>query len=119
MTKITNKTYDLEQRTLEFAKSIIKLCKNLPKTTINIEFIRQMIRSGSSVGANYREANESLGKKDFAYRMRITRKEAKETTYWLELLQEANPDFESDIKSLAQESKELRNIFNSIIDKAT
>jgi len=117
MTEITNKTYDLEERTLNFAKEITRLCRNLSKTTVNIELVRQLVRSGSSVGANYREANEALGKKDFAHRMRITRKEAKETSYWLELIQEANSDFEENIRPLLQESKELRNIFSSIIDK--
>ena len=113
-----NKPYDLEKRTLYFAKAIIRLCKKLPKNTINIELIRQLVRSAGSVGANYREANEALSKKDFAYRMRVTRKEAKETTYWLELVLEANPGFGNDIDPLSQESKELRNIFTSIIDKS-
>jgi four helix bundle protein len=118
MTEITNKIYDLEKRTLEFSKIIIRLCNKLNKTVVNIELIKQIIRSGSSVGANYREANEALGRKDFAHRMRIVRKEAKETSYWLDLIVEANPDFEPDINLLKQECQELRNIFSSIINKA-
>ena len=110
--------FDLEDRTSEFAKRAIRLCKSLPRDTINIELISQLIRASGSVGANYREANEALGKKDFVYRMRITRKEAKESSYWLELVLEANEKFSEEIKSLLQEAVELRSIFSSIIDKS-
>ena len=76
MTKIQNpKQYDLEERTLEFAKKIIRLVKALPKNTINYELIKQLIRSGTSIDANYCEANETETKKDFKYRIRICRKE--------------------------------------------
>ena len=115
---ITNKIYDLEERTLEFAKIIISLCDKIPKTISNTELSKQLIRSGTSVGANYREATEALGKKDFVHRMRIARKEAKETNYWLALIQESNNSLSNDIELLSQESKELRNIFSSIINKA-
>jgi len=110
--------YDLEERTLEFAKGIIRLCQKLPKNTINFKLIEQLIDSAGSVGANYREANEKLSKKDFAHRMKITRKECKETTYWLELLKEANQDSGKEIDDFIKESKELRNIFTSIIEKS-
>lgn len=112
-----HKTYNLEKRTLEFAQKILTLCEAVPKTIINIELIKQVVRSAASVGANYREANEALGTRDLKYRMRITRKEAKETTYWLELILKSNNDFKLDIDYLLQESKELRNIFTSIIKK--
>ncbi len=112
-----NKPYDLEERTLEFAKEIIKLCQKLPQNTINFKLISQLIDASSSVGANYREANERLSRKDFVYRMRITRKECKEGTYWLELLKEANLNFSDEINVFIKESQELRNIFTSIIDK--
>ena len=118
MTKIPNKKlYDLEKRTLEFAKNAIRLCKRLSKNVINIRLIGQLINASGSVGANYREANEALGKKDFVYRMRITRKECKESSYWLELLKEANPEEAPAIDTLIKESQELRNIFTSIINK--
>ena len=113
-----NRKYDLEERTLEFAKEIIRLCKKLPKDVINLKLIDQLIRSSGSVGANYIEAGESLSKKDFAYRIRITRKECKETTYWLQLIKEANMNFEEEIYSCIQESRELRNIFTSILNKS-
>ena len=118
MTEIpNNKRYDLEKKTLEFAKNVIRLCKKLPKNVVNIRLIGQLIDASGSVGANYREANEALSKKDFVYRMRITRKECKESSYWLELLKEANPKEAVEMDTLIKESQELRNIFTSIIDK--
>ena len=82
MAKIPNsKQYDLEERTLIFTKRVIRFAERLPKTIANIEIIKQMIRSAGSVGANYIEANESLSKKDFVMRIKICRKEAKETQY--------------------------------------
>lgn len=82
MTKIPmTKTYDLEERTFQFAKKVALFCKKLPKTTRNIEYIKQAIRASGSVGANYIEANEALSKKDFRMRIKICRKEAKESAY--------------------------------------
>lgn len=109
---------ELEQRTTDFAKRIIRLCKILPHNTINNCLIDQVIRSSGSIGANYREANEALSKKDFVHRLRIARKEAKETIHWLELLEEANPSFIDPITSLYAEANELRNILSAIILKA-
>lgn len=118
--KVTTKQrgFDLEERTLEFGKRIIRLAKGLPKNTVNFELVSQIIRSGTSVGANYREANESLSKKDFAMRIKICRKEAKETHYWLELIVEANPEFKTKVKNLLAESIELVKIFSAILVKS-
>lgn len=118
MTQTKNSTFDLEDRTLEFAKRIIRMCKELPNNTVNFKLVDQIIRSAGSIGANYREANDSLGKKDFLMRMKITRKEAKETNFWLELVIEANPDFKEKIQSLLLESIELKKIFSAIIMKS-
>lgn len=85
------KKYDLEERTFKFAKDCRKYVKSLKSTINNIEDGRQLIRSSGSVGANYIEANEKLGEKDFQFRLRIARKEAKESGYWLRLLKEMNP----------------------------
>ncbi|MFC1709994.1 four helix bundle protein [Candidatus Omnitrophota bacterium] len=112
------KPYDLEERTLEYSKGIINLCKKLPQHTINFKLIGQLVNASTSVGANYREANEKLSKKDFVYRMRISRKECKESTYWLELLEEANKQYSEEINYFIKESQELRSIFTSIIDKS-
>lgn len=113
----TNRYRELENRTTEFAKRIIRLCKELPKDRINNSLVSQIVRSAGSVGANYREANESLGKKDFAHRLRIARKEAKETQHWLELIKETNPALEKRMENLFQETQEIRNILSAIIDK--
>ena len=119
MTKITNsKQYDLEERTLEFSKRIIRMCKTLPGNTINFRLIDQIVRSGTSMGANYREANETETKKDFKFRIRICRKEGKETIYWLNLIVEANPNFKERVEPLLQETVELVKIFAAILEKS-
>ena len=112
------KEYDLEKRTTEFAKRIIRLCRSVPKDSINNRITGQLAGCGGSVGANYREANDALGRKDFFSRMRISRKEAKETIHWLECLKEANNEsFYKEVDSCMQEGTELRNILSSIIKK--
>ncbi len=113
------KIFDLEKRTLEFSKRILKMTQALPKNDTNTHFSNQCVRSATSVGANYREANDALGKKDFIHRVRIARKEAKETEYWIELIIEHNKTMESRIKSLQKETYELRNILSVIINKVT
>lgn len=104
------KQYDLENRTLLFARNIIVFANTLPRTIANIELMRQMVRSAGSVGANYIEANEALSKKDFTMRIKICRKEAKETGYWLQLTSILN-------KELLQEARELTKIFGAIVEK--
>lgn len=109
--------FDLETRTTEFAKRVIRLCKALPRNPINDRLIGQAVGSAGSVGANYREANDALGNKDFLHRMKISRKECKEIIHWLELIEEANPSFSLRMKNIAKEAHELKNILSSIIDK--
>jgi len=111
--------YDLEARTLVFAKRVICFSKMLPKNNINYELISQLVRASCSVGANYREANEALSKKDFVHRIKICRKEAKETSYWINLICDTNPEFNKDIAEIDQETTELRKIFSSILAKST
>ena len=118
MTKDKNKPYDLEDRTLEFAQEVIRLCKKVPRDVIGLRVIGQLVDSAGSVGANYREANEAVSKKDFVHRMKISRKECKESTYWLELLKEGNQGALEEIGILIKESQELRNIFTSIIERS-
>lgn len=112
------KQYDLEDRTLSFGKRIIHLAQTLPKNGVNFTLIDQVVRSGTSLGANYREANETETKKDFCFRIRICRKEGKETIYWLQLIVEANPEFESRIQPLLGETQELVKIFAAILEKS-
>lgn len=111
------KKFDLEDRTLDFAKRVVRMCKELPTNTVNDKLVDQVIRSAGSVGANYREANDALGTKDFLMRLKISRKEVKETHFWLELIIEANPDLKKRIGSLFQESLELKKILSAIITK--
>lgn len=114
----TNKCYDLEERTLEFGKRIIRMCKALPFNTINLKLIDQIIRSGTSMGANYREANETSTKKDFKFKIGICLRESKETVYWLQLIIEANPGLEKRIEPLLKENRELVKIFAAILVKS-
>ena len=112
-----SKRFDLEDRTFAFAKRSRALVKKLTKTIGNLEDARQFVRSSGSVGANYIEANEALSKKDFICRIKICRKEAKESRYWLRLIEatDASP-FERD--ALIQEAQELMNIFGAIVRKS-
>jgi len=109
--------FDLEIRTTEFAKSVIRLCRKLPKDCINTRLISQLVGSAGSVGANYREANDSLGDKDFLLRLRIARREAKEALHWLEIIKEANTDFTNEININIKEITELNKILSTIINK--
>ena len=116
---MSNKIYDLEERTYQFAKSVTLFCKNLPRNTPNIEHVRQLVRSFGSVGANYIEANESFSKKDFIMRIKICRKEAKESAYWIKLIGDTNPDeFEKEAASFKGEAEELKKFFSSIVAKS-
>ncbi len=111
--------FDLEKRTTEFAKKVIQLCRKLPRNPVNDRLTGQITGSAGSMGANYREANDALGPKGFLNRMRIARKETKETIHWLELIMTANPEFENAIKELITEAAEHRNIFSAIINKSS
>lgn len=111
-----DKIYNLEERTFQFAKECRFLVKSLKKSIENIEDGRQLVKSSGSIGANYIEANEKLGDKDLKFRLKIARKEAKETRYWLRLLNETNPN-NDQIISLINESEELRKILSAIINK--
>lgn len=111
--------FDLEQRTLIFSKNIRNFAKKVPRTLSNHEDLRQLIRSSGSVGANYREANDNLGRGDFLMKIRTSRKEAKESVYWLELLDLIpSPGLEAERKALRNEAFELMNIFGSILQKS-
>ena len=113
------KRYDLEERTLRFAQRVREFVKKLPKTLANIEDSRQLIDASGSVGANYIEANEALSKKDFAMRAKICRKEAKESRYWLRLIDTGGRrEIEQERKELEDEANELTHIFGSIVTKS-
>jgi four helix bundle protein len=108
--------YDLEERTFQFARQVRNFVKQLPHTVCNQEDVRQLARSSGAVGANYIEANNALGKKDFLMRVRISRKEANESSYFLRLLDTSGLDsLNAERTSLVQESAELVKIFGGIL----
>lgn len=120
MSEIQNsKQYDLEERTYQFAVRVAFFCKKLPRTITNIEHVKQVIRASGSVGANYIEANEAFSKKDFRMKIKICRKEAKESAYWLRLIVEINDKkFEEEGSLLRKEAIELKKIFSSILESS-
>ncbi len=109
------KQYDLEDRTYLFAKNVRDLTRRISKDIANIEDSKQLIRSSGSVGANYIEANESLSKKDFIMRVKISRKEVKESRYWLRLLNISDQVLDIECQKLIGEATELMNIFGAIL----
>jgi four helix bundle protein len=118
--KANSKPYDLEERTFKFAKDVRIFTKKLKYSISNGEDAKQLIRSSGSVGANYIEANESLSKKDFLMRVKICRKEAKESAYWLRLIEEVNGiEVKNESVVLQQEAIELKKIFSTIVNKTT
>lgn len=119
MTEIQNSKYDLEERTYQFAKNVREFVRKLPKNTTNYEDSSQLTRSSGSIGANYIEANESLSKKDFVMRIKISRKEAKETIFWLRLVDTGGkPDLEKERQVLIDEGTQLMKILGAIVRKS-
>ena len=118
MIQIQNKDpkYDLEERTAKFAEQIIGLCKVVSQSPITLPIINQLIRSATSIGANYSEANGASSKKDFKNKIFICKKEARETQYWLRNLAVAvdNEDIKKQCRALWQEARELTLIFSKI-----
>jgi four helix bundle protein len=114
-----NKQYDLEERCLKFAKDVRKFVKKLPKNISNFEDIKQLVRSSGSIGTNYIEANESLSKRDFIMRIKISKKEAKESIYWLNLLDIGyKSTLEKERSTLIDEATELMKILGAILEKS-
>lgn len=113
-----NKQYDLEERTFTFAKNIRILAKTIHKSIANMEDCKQLVRSSGSVAANYIEANEALSKKDFLMRIKISRKEAKESRLWLKLLDIDNEGLDLERQQLLKEATELLMILSAIMHKS-
>jgi four helix bundle protein len=109
------KKYDLEERTAKLGEGIIEFAKSLEKNEVNRPLISQIVRSGTSIGANYMEADGAESKKDFNHKIALCKKEAKETKHWLRMIAKANPHKELDCQKLWQEAKELTLIFSSIL----
>lgn len=107
--------YDLEERTALFGEQVIEFASSLPKTSITLLLINQIVRSATSIGANYMEADSAITKKDFRFKISLCRKEAKETRHWLRMIKKAIPDKQDQTMKLMKESQELVLIFSAIL----
>lgn len=115
----TRPKYDLEERTARLGEAVIEFAKTVPQCTITKPLINQVVRSATSVGANYCEADDSTSKKEFHHRIGICRKEARETKHWLRMIAKARPELRDDAAPLWQEAKELHLIFSKIFRSTT
>ena len=113
-----DRQFDLEERTALFGEAVVKFAKRMEKGPINTPLISQLVRAGTSVGANYCEADEAVTKKEFKYRIGICKKEAKETKHWLRMIATASEDLKTEARTLWQEAKELHLIFAAIYRKS-
>ncbi len=112
------KIYDLEERTARFGEEIIEFCQKIPKNMITIPLIDQLIRSGTSIGSDYCEADCAESRKDFEHKLGICKKEAKESKHWLRMIFKAVPELAERTSVLKNEANELQLIFISIIKKS-
>lgn len=110
-----SKVFDLEERTARFGEDIILFAKSVVKDEVSRPLIGQLIRSGTSIGANYMEADGAESKKDFRHKIALCKKEAKETKHWLRMMAKADPGKNGECKQLWIEAKELTLIFSSIL----
>ena len=109
--------FDLEERTARFGETVIAFAKKIPRNPVTLSLISQLVRSGTSVGANYCEADDAVSKKEFRNKIGTCKKEARETKYWLRMIGGAEPDMKNEARVLWQEAKELHLIFASILRK--
>lgn len=107
--------YDLEERNAKFSENIIDFSRKLSQDTITRPIISQLVRSGTSIGANYCEADEASSKKDFLNKIAIAKKETKETKYWLRIIAHTLPEFKEETENLWKEAQELNLILAAII----
>lgn len=110
-----NLKFDLEERTAKFGISAITFCKKLKRSPITDPLVNQLIRSATSVGANYCEADDAESRMDFKHKIGICKKEARESKHWLRMIATAIPEEKEELKLLWQEAKELNLIFNAIV----
>jgi len=108
------KIYDLEERTYQLSRNIVELCKKVKEDNVSKPIINQLVRSGTSIGANYSEANNASSKKDFQNKIFICKKESQETKYWLRVLSDCAPNFVEELRELWKETQELTLIFQKI-----
>jgi four helix bundle protein len=109
-----NKPYDLDERTALFGEAVIDFAKKIPVNPVTSRLIPQIVAAGTSVGANYREADDAVSKKDFRHRISISKREARETKFFVRMIVRAVPELKEDAKPLWQKAKELHLIFAKI-----
>ena len=117
--KTNNKKWDLEERTAMFGEKIILFCKKVPINSITAPLITQLVKAGTSIGANYCEADDAESKKDFGHKIGIVKKESRESKHFIRMIVVAVPELKIEAKELWQEAKELNLIFNSIYKKVS
>jgi four helix bundle protein len=111
---VEKKVYDLEERTAKFGEEVIEFVKSLPQNVINNYLIGQVVRSGTSIGANYMETDAAESTKDFRHKIGICKKESKETKHWLRMIAKANQEKADECRKLWKEVHEFTLIFSSI-----
>jgi len=114
----SSNNYDLEERTAKFGEDVIEFCRSIKQETINRPIISQLIRSATSIGANYCEANNASSKKDFRNKIFICKKECQETKHWLRMIAKCVPEEKEKIRKLWRECQELTMIFQKIISSS-
>lgn len=115
--KFQNKVYDLEERTAKFGENIIKFCNKLPKEIVLNPLVTQLVKCGTSIGANYSEADNAESKSDFRHKIGICKKESRESKHFIRIIVAAKPEIKEEAGILWQEAKELNLIFNAIYIK--
>ncbi len=118
MSNIQNSKYDLEERTAKFGEDMIKFAKTIPKNSITLPLISQLVRAGTSVGSNYCEADCAESRKDFEHKLGICKKESKESKHWLRMISTAVSELKDDARKLWKEANELNLIFSAIVIKS-
>lgn len=113
--QVENIKYDLEERSAKFSEDIISFAQQIRKDPVNSHIVNQLVRSGTSIGANYREANGACSKRDFKNKIHYCKKESKETEYWLRMINKSNPERKGSIIKLWQENHEFTLIFSKIL----
>lgn len=106
------RVFDLEERTAKFGETVIEFAKKIPRDPVTVPLITQLVKSGTSVGANYCEADDAESRQDFKHKIAICKKEARETKHWLRMVAKIVPTLKEEIQGLWQEAQELNLIFN-------
>ncbi len=117
MANVKSPKYDLEERTAKFGEDVVRFCRKIPHDPITRPLITQLVKAGTSVGANYCEADDAESKQDFRHKIGICKKESRESKHFIRMIVVAAPELKAEARPLWQEAKELNLIFNTIYKK--